>query len=222
MTGNIIQLPADPHQETLSFLPWYVTGKLDAPDRALVEAHLSGCPDCQAELRAEQGLRAAVAELPFEVEAGWARMRERVERASVRRSGWTALRGRLGDALSGWWRGEAWLRWVAVAQLVVIVSLGAAVAHRSAPAAAPAAYHALGSAPAPAVGNVVVIFQPDISERQLRETLTANHARLVDGPTPADAYVLRVPPAERTAALGRLRGQKAIELAEPVDSGDSP
>ena len=85
-----------------------------------------------------------------------------------------------------------------------------------------AAYHALGAAPAPALGNVVVIFRPDTSERELRQTLVANHARLVDGPTAADAYVLHVPAAERAGALTRLRGRADIVLAEPIDSGAAP
>jgi hypothetical protein len=91
-----------------------------------------------------------------------------------------------------------------------------------APSLQPARYHALGAAPAPASGNVVVMFRPDTREQDLRRTLNAAHARLVDGPTAADAYLLHVPSAERAAALVRLKGQADVVLAEPIDPGGPP
>jgi hypothetical protein len=44
----------------------------------------------------------------------------------------------------------------------------------------------------------------------------------VDGPTQADAYVLRVPADARDAALSTLRGRREIVLAQPVDSAGAP
>ena len=65
-------------------------------------------------------------------------------------------------------------------------------------------------------GNVVVVFHPDTTERQMRETLKAGQARLVDGPTAAGGYVLAVPAAKRTAALAALRARENVVLAEPI------
>ena len=62
---------------------------------------------------------------------------------------------------------------------------------------------------------------PQTSEQTFRETLNASHARLVDGPTAADAYVLRVSPGERDAALATLRRRPDITLAQPIDAGDT-
>jgi len=89
----------------------------------------------------------------------------------------------------------------------------------SLPQAEPEAYHALGAAPASAAGNLVVVFLPETTERQMREALKASEARLVDGPTAANGYVLRVAPARRTAALATLRADKAVVVAEPLDAG---
>jgi acyl-CoA synthetase (AMP-forming)/AMP-acid ligase II len=86
------------------------------------------------------------------------------------------------------------------------------------PAAPPARYHTLAGVAALAAGNVVVIFRPDTRERELRATLEASHARVVDGPTAADAYVLRVPASQRLAALATLRARPDITLAEPIDA----
>ena len=75
-----------------------------------------------------------------------------------------------------------------------------------------------GAKPTGEAGNLVVIFRPDASEQAIRETLRANGARMVGGPTAADAYVLSVPGAARTLALSRLRGSASVVLAEPVDA----
>ena len=80
-------------------------------------------------------------------------------------------------------------------------------------------YRALGSEPTTEPGNVLVIFQPDVSERDMRTALLQTDARLVDGPNTSGAYVLRVAPASRGDALRQLRGLPQILLAEPVDAG---
>ena len=88
------------------------------------------------------------------------------------------------------------------------------------PAVQPAGgYHVLGARTAPAVGNVLVIFRPETPERNMREALRASHARLVDGPTAADAYVLFVPQNERAAALSALRARPEVVMAQPIDPG---
>ena len=69
---------------------------------------------------------------------------------------------------------------------------------------------------------MIVTFRPDTSEQDLRNTLNESHARLVDGPTAADAYVLHVPAAERAAALVKLRQRANIVLAEPIDAAGAP
>jgi anti-sigma factor RsiW len=47
-----------------SELTAYVDGELDEPQRAKVEAHLSGCEECRAKVALIRGLAARVAELP--------------------------------------------------------------------------------------------------------------------------------------------------------------
>jgi hypothetical protein len=88
--------------------------------------------------------------------------------------------------------------------------------------AQPTRYLALGAAPGATAGNVVIIFRPDTLESTLREALNASDARVVDGPTPAGAYVLHVPDAERPAALAELRRRAEVTLAEPIDAAASP
>jgi hypothetical protein len=221
--ARIIRLHGDEHGEMLTLLPWYVTGQLDAPEHAQVEEHLNGCAECQAEVRFQRRLgaeiEAGICGLPMDVEQGWQRMRRQLERdqAPPARDGLGARLAAIGPGFGRGWRvGGPWLGWGLAACMALVAGASAPLSSGL------ARYHALGAAPAPAPGNVVVIFRPDTSERDLRQTLIANHARLVDGPTAADAYVLHVPPAERAGALAKLRGRADIVLAEPIDSGAAP
>lgn len=221
MTGRIIQLHGDPHQETQAILPWYVTGQLDAADQAQVEAHLGHCAECQAELRIERGLQREIAALSLDAEHSWAKLQSRLESR--------APRGRRSASLGGWlmaagrgvgrrWRsGAPGLRWAVAAQVLLILALSVLVLQTS----RPAPYQTLGAPPIAAAGNAVVIFRPDTRERDLRQALEASHARVVDGPTSADAFVIHIAPAERAAALARLRRRGDVELAEPVDSSEA-
>ena len=65
------------------------------------------------------------------------------------------------------------------------------------------------------------MFRADTTEVQLNGLLRANGASLVGGPTPTDAYLLRVPASTRQAALARLRGDRHVLMAEPVDAAGS-
>jgi anti-sigma-K factor RskA len=228
MTGQIIPLHGDEHRDAQLLLPWYVTGRLDAQDRAKIEAHLVGCADCQSDLAFERRLEAAVADLPVEAESGWEQLRGRLpnvrrrpparETAAAFGAGW----GRLFGDLSGWRLGGGTLGWAVAAQFVMLLLLGSVLVMRL--PGQPARYQALGAAPAPAaaIGNLVIIFRPDTPERDLRAILTSNSLRLVDGPTAADAYVLRVAPARRAAVLATLRARREVVLAEPIDANGRP
>lgn len=215
MSGRIIALHGDLHETASALLPWYVTGTLDDEERARVETHLKTCAQCQADLAAERRLHGLVAQADDETgtaEAGWAALRPRLgARPGVTR--------RLGQQ---WRTSASWLRWAVAAQFAAIVIGGTFLWQTQQKPAAPAVYRALGSAPESAAGNVVVVFRPDASERDLRQALRDSHARLVDGPTAADAYILHVTPKARDAALAALRKKPVVVLAEAIDAGSAP
>lgn len=223
MAGHVIPLPSDRHLDADSLLPWYLTGSLDAAERARVEAHLAGCADCQAELKVEHALRAQIADLNLDVEQDWATLKARLEGDSSRRARAGGWRAWLGAALPGQAdgkrragaRGSAWAWAPALAMLLLLAGMLTTNTVR------PARYHLLGAAQAPAAANGVVMFRPRTSEADVRRILKSNHARMVDGPTSAGVWLIRVPGEDRAARLARLRGEAEIALAEPVDSGAS-
>jgi len=202
--GSIVRLHDDEHREFQELLPWYVTGQLEPGEHARVDAHVETCPDCQAEVRFQQRLQAEIARLPLEVEEGWAQMKRRLEAEGRTRPAAVVRASRFG---------KRWLGWGIAAAMTVVVGVSLVP---NAPSEK-ATYQALSAKPVAELGNLVVIFRPDTTEKAIREMLNASQARLVDGPTQADAYVLRAPAATRDAVVATLRANRNVVLAQPVD-----
>jgi anti-sigma factor RsiW len=199
-----------PHDEAEELLPWYANGQLDAPDRARVDAHLSTCAYCRQQLALERRLIDEFQAMTPEVESGWARVRARIAAPAPvrpRRSRpftevWTYLSR---PAVAG----------LVAAQLAFVVIAGGTLLSLSRPD-----YHALGSAPAPASANVIVIFRAEATEADVRDVLKAANASIVGGPTPANAYLLHVAPPQRQPALAKLQSDDNVEMAEPIDGSE--
>jgi anti-sigma factor RsiW len=206
--ARIIPFQDDNHWELQRLLPWYVTDRLDPAERAKVEAHVAGCEDCQEELRFERALAENVKAMPLDTDVGWRRMERRLKAERPRQ------RPGAGAQVA------TWGGWAVAA--CALIAVGVMAVPRAAQGPSQGQYHALGSPQSVSPGNLVVIFRPETAERDIRAELNAVGARIVDGPTAADAYVLMVPLTQRAGVLAKLRTQSNIVLAEPVDPGASP
>jgi hypothetical protein len=250
MNSNIVHLEPDPHVAVQMLLPWYLTGRLEQAERAAVEAHLGTCAQCRAELETERQWREMqpVQTAHVDVEEGWARMRARLaDPADPEASdAGAATHGRPAPTPAphahpprGWrgWRhghrgGAAWpsgapglahagaRAWGVPAALSVALLAAIAWTLRPVPTIV-GEYHAL-AAPAADMATAVVRFRPDATEAQIRASLTASGARLVDGPTVTDSYVVRLPRDHYEAALATLRRQNAVALVEALQSAPPP
>ena len=200
-------LNPNPHDEAEVLLPWYATGQLEEADRVLVEDHLASCSDCREQLTLERRLVQEFRASDPEMDAGWTRLRSRIEaqaqqpRPLPREAGgvWKMFR-------------QPGVAALAAAQVGFLVLSAGILLSLSRPT-----YHALGSAPAPAAANVIVIFRADATEEDIRDALKASGASIVGGPTAADAYLLRVSANQRSQALNRLRSDDDVQMAEPID-----
>lgn len=207
---DLIKPAANAHDEAEVLLPWYATGQLDQRDRAAVEDHLSSCAACRHQLATERRLIEELRDSEPRANEGWARIRARLDEQVV-------VRRKFGRASELWSlaRRPA-VGMLAAAQLAFVILAGAVLVSLSRPS-----YHALGSTPVPATANVIVIFDPDATEAEMRAALSVSDASLVGGPTPANAYLLHVPEAERQGALKRLQANREIVMAQPIDQGTS-
>jgi outer membrane lipopolysaccharide assembly protein LptE/RlpB len=67
----------------------------------------------------------------------------------------------------------------------------------------------------------VVVADPTTTEAELRRILRAAGARIVDGPTQANAYVLEVPAQRQEQAMRALRAEHALVLVERLGPQDT-
>ena len=234
MNGRVFRLDIPEHQAVQELLPWYASAQLPADETRRVHAHLQGCAQCRHELEWEHGMRVDAAmsadQLPqgVDMERALARLlpalgpQERINAPSAATAAPVDAAAAITPQRASWWRSAAanqssWLRWAVAAQWVAIIGMGALLLR---PDETPA-YHVLGAGPA-AGGNMVVMFQPNTSERDLRHILQAQNARIVDGPTVTDAWLLNVPAERHAQVLKALRANAAVKLAEPLDGDSAP
>jgi anti-sigma factor RsiW len=196
MSARVLPFDAATHKVVDVLLPWFVNGTLEDEERALVEQHLRQCERCRREVEWLQELHAACAGASPAVP----RLREQLMTSHAR--------GR---------RAVPWSRAVMAAQLAAILVLGAAVVGDE----TRAPYRTLGAADsaARAPASLVVVFDPALTELDLRRMLRAVGARIVDGPTQANAYLLDVDPGAREQALRALKVDRRVVLVEPLGEG---
>lgn len=198
--GKIVQLQ-DTHQQVRLLLPWHANGTLEPGERAAVNDHLAECVECRADLAAEQALRAHIAAIPTASPAEPALKAQGVlPNTPVR-----LFRRRIS---TGW-------QLAASAAVAAIVALAVPLALT--PSQPRDDYRLLSSGATSSSGNAIVLFAPETSQRELRTALGEAGAEIVGGPTASGAFEVWLDPATRTAALGALRENKQVLLAQPID-----
>jgi hypothetical protein len=211
MTGRV--LPFDPaaHKVADVLLPWFVNGTLEKDELAFVQQHLSACARCQREVQWLRELRAACVD--GEATPGASTVFRNLRRQlDEPRAG----RGKGASLPRLWKRAPSWSRWAMAAQLAVIVALGAALVPVT---DGPALYRTLGvrNTAAPTTSTLVVVFDPTTIESDLRRILRTAGARVADGPTETNAYILKVAAERRVEAAQALRAEPAVVLVEQLD-----
>lgn len=201
------------HETAQQLLPWLSACALGDAQFAAVQAHVAACAECQLDLAWQARLRAAGApdDNAFDADRALARLMPRLGPQAPRLS--VLARWRRAAAAS-----SAWLRWTAAAQFALIVVLAALLAW---PGADSGDYRAL-SCTRPAQGDLVLVFKPDTTEREMRRILQASGARVVNVPGVTGAWVLALPAGQAAGALARLRSEPAVALAQPLAAGSQP
>jgi hypothetical protein len=78
------------------------------------------------------------------------------------------------------------------------------------------AFQTLSATPAPraTADTMLVVFDPRLTDAQLRELLGANHARIVDGPNAAGAFLVAAPSGHAEPVRNALRASPGVVMAE--------
>jgi anti-sigma factor RsiW len=208
MNGRVLNFDEPAHHAAEMLLPWFVNGTLEGAELDSVERHLRECARCQRELDSLREMQAAYAggETVQSAAPSFQKLRRRLDEPQRELGLVARLRG-------FWQQTQLWARWAVVAELLVILVLGTLLVSGTQPVSL---YRTLGAGErAPhAAGSLVVVFDPRITEVELRRIVRRIGARLVDGPTAANAYVLELPAERQAAALKTLRAERAVMLAE--------
>jgi hypothetical protein len=212
MSGRIVAINESIHEQVQKLLPWFVVDTLTGKELELVNQHLNVCAECQADFAWQCKLQATppASEANPDVDRAFAKLRVRLDETPHRAS-------RLSPARSPGYFGlgnGSWMRWALAAQFFAIIGLAALLATGNV-----AAYRALGASQN-VRGNMVVVFKPDTPEHELRRLLHDAGARIVDGPTVTDAYLLAVPGEKLAGALHDLRANTAVIVAESLRAAD--
>lgn len=223
MSARVVSLDGNGHQAVQTLLPWYVSGRLDRAEITDVEAHLAGCAQCRDELAWERKMFAAQAatsgsSVVDDAERGLALLRARIQAVEHPKQpplpGRPTPHPRRWSGLAPWLPLALGLQFAAIALLTVVLVVPQKPSEPS--------YRALGMPAQSTLGNVVVRFRPDATERDIRSALQEAGARVVDGPTATDAYLLKVPPEHQALTLAGLRAKPIIVLAESLEAGPRP
>lgn len=212
MNGRVIKFEGSVHAEADRLLPWLVNGTLDDDERRQVEQHVAECAQCQREVDWLHTLQAQYRD--HDVGADHAshamkRLRHRMGKISTR----TATPASLS---STWRRRGRQLAWLAAAQAAIIIAMGATLLQDR-----HVTYHTL-SAPTSKGSLLVVVFDPRISEAQMRQLVRAGNGRIVGGPTETGAYLLSVPDEQAAFTRKMLHDSPAVTMVENLQAGGSP
>jgi anti-sigma factor RsiW len=209
-------------------LPWYVTGRLSAEDRARVEACLQRDPDLarQLPLAAEESLEARRSAEATPVPAGLSvertlakalaqERRQQKPAVTSRTVSQPGVLERLKEALRDFLvLPEGNIRFAAVAALAVIAVQGAAIA--TFVASRDSTYQVAGGAAVPSAGTFALVrFTDAATAKAITDLLAARDMAIADGPKAGGFYRVRVGTSELAAAerdrrLAGLRSETAL------------
>lgn len=211
MNGRVLPLQGSEHTAVDALLPFYVNGTLQGEELDRVRQHVAACDACRREadwLRDVFAACAAISPLPNPALTTHAdRMTARTVDGPPQRSH--------SPIVTGWRSTQPWVRTLVAAQLAALAVLTALLA---ADVTDQPSYRTLGADAhsAPNRDAIAVMFDPTITEAEMRRVLASARARIVDGPTATHAFVLEVPTAQLGEAIQKLRAERAVLFAEPL------
>jgi hypothetical protein len=203
------------HLSVQELLPWYVKDRLSGTELARVREHLQTCRQCQSDVMWQRRLLAIdpSPEATPDVDQAFTKLLPRL--AMLPQNGGQRKR-ELSESLGNVFRQKpARIWWALAGQAVLLIGF---VIVLMPPYWNAASFRTLGMQ-GNSSGNAVVMFKSDTTEAEMRRILQQYGARIVDGPTASNSYVIAVPNGRQATAVDGLRLQKAVSLAESLDSG---
>jgi hypothetical protein len=212
------------HREISALIPWYVNDTIDEGSRKRVDAHLSRCAACRADLHLERRVHGTMtADSGVEYMAG-----PSLKRLSARLDGLDARHDVANAASSSAaqpvGREMPWRSLLAASVAMIAIALGLIAAEKLPGPVAPHDYYTV-TTPVPRAPNELVraVFAPTITLVELQAILDEAQLRIVSGPTEAGVYSLAAGSNRPvSASLALLRRHEAVRFAERIPPADAP
>jgi hypothetical protein len=215
----------DTHAEAWSLLPWLASGRIQATDREWVEAHVSGCAECRAELATQRRVAtqmnnqvspdAASTDEQRSFNKLWARI-EASESASASATGTAGARVPVS-------RASRTIRWLAAAVIVQGVGLGLFGYNAVRTAARGDDIVTVADVPARRLGAPAVrlVFAPDASIGTINTLLAHQGLTIVSGPGTAGNFTAELS-ADAVASGASAESVAAVISKDPHVSFAQP
>ena len=201
-------------EEAKTMLPWFAAGALETDEARAVEAHLLASPELRQELAELRVLQHAVSDVadsepvfrPALINDALRQIDEYEATRPASASPNLLTPGLFTQAIDwlretlvgGWVRAPSGARLAMVAQFALILVLGGVLmmptgpGTESDPVYSTAAVRPADGAADAAGTAIAVIFQPMVTEQQMRELLTDVDGEIVAGPSAGGSYTIRV------------------------------
>jgi hypothetical protein len=219
------------HQQMWELLPWYVNGTLDGLEHEEVEAHLSICMACQAELGRCRDVAASVRK---DEDLSWMPSSAHLSRIMHCIDAAEAQPSRTED----WWQRwrayclgcrtmlqetSRFVRWGLAAQGALILLLVSVMAWQGL-FSSETLYRTLsdtGHQVSPVHGQIRVVFTNDMTEQELRTLLADIGGAISKHPSALGVHTVDIDGAASSpecvsAVLATLRAHPKVLLAEPI------
>ncbi|MFZ6676159.1 hypothetical protein [Undibacterium sp. Xuan67W] len=203
------------HEITQELLPWFVAQTLVDEEMDFVKKHVQSCNHCMNDVNFLLKLQTSEALAPTsaDIERAFARVLPRLgsnSQINIKRNNifnkLTTFFSHIGASVN------TKMSWALAIQAVVIAGL---LTHLGLQEEKYSGYRLQG-ATGKSSGNVVVVFKPETTVKEVQRIMSINDARIIDGPTVTNAYVLNVPEEKLISSVKELRAEPAIELVESL------
>ena len=218
-----------------SMIPWYVTHQLCEEDRVKVELHIDDCDDCAKIVREETNIAALIqGHRSSDIPSNWKIFQRQLTNSDAVHADSLKLDehndiaqfpgniihlpviNRMKTAISN----PKTLRYIIAAQaaaLIAIITIPNQVSFADANSEDNQIYDTLssGEAVSDKDANTIVQFDPNLSLRDFNNLLNSHKIQIISGPTPTNAYIVKIP---NDIKLESLRNDKNILIAEPISA----
>jgi anti-sigma factor RsiW len=217
------------HPEFSALIPWYVNDTIDDRQRKHLEAHLTQCAACRADLQLERRVYADMTAGPgveYMPAPSLKRLHTRLDALDTPdNSPSDAERPVVAQPMRPMRRVMSWNSLMAASVVIIALSLGLfAVDRRLSAPAVPQTYHTVTSSAPRAPDEVIrAVFAPTITLVELQAILDESQLRIVAGPTEAGVYSLAANSDRAVAtSLELLRKHATVRFAESTRLAAAP